>query len=77
MSDEQLQAAVLSEMSTWFGADKVATWSHLKSYRSALGNAEACSMQYSGGGCYKWILSPLGGTLHTVLSAMWWLMCLW
>lgn len=33
MSDEQLTAEVLKEMAVWFGADKVSTWSHLRTYR--------------------------------------------
>jgi hypothetical protein len=44
MSDEQLQAAVLAEMGTWFGADQVATWSHLKTYRSVLVCLRACTV---------------------------------
>lgn len=34
MSDEALTAAVLKELSAWFGADQTATWSHLRTYRS-------------------------------------------
>lgn len=33
MSDEQLTAAVVKELSAWFGPDQTATWSHLKTYR--------------------------------------------
>lgn len=33
MSDEALTAAVLKELSAWFGADQTATWSHLRTYR--------------------------------------------
>jgi hypothetical protein len=33
MSDEQLTAAVLQELSAWFGPQQTATWSHLRTYR--------------------------------------------
>lgn len=33
LADEQLTAAVLKELSAWFGPDQTATWSHLKTYR--------------------------------------------
>lgn len=34
MSDEQLTAAVVQELSAWFGPQQTATWSHLRTYRS-------------------------------------------
>lgn len=36
LTDEQLTAAVLKELSAWFGPDQTATWSHLKTYRCGL-----------------------------------------
>lgn len=33
LSEQQLIDAVKSELSAWFGAEQVATWSHLRTYR--------------------------------------------
>lgn len=39
LGDEQLTAAVLKELSAWFGPDQVSTWTHLRTFRWVLGVA--------------------------------------
>ena len=33
LSDDELQARVLKDLTQWFGASEVNTWSHLRTYR--------------------------------------------
>jgi hypothetical protein len=42
MSDEQLAAAVVQELSAWFGADETSSWSHLRTYRCVLSAVCVC-----------------------------------
>jgi hypothetical protein len=52
MSDEQLTAAVVKELSAWFGPDQTATWSHLKTYRCvSLSVAGLCHVAVWSGSC--------------------------